>query len=478
MIDPREALASGLESLRHHALRSFLAMLGIIFGVGAVIAMLSIGAGAERQALEIIDAMGLRNVVVKDKRFDRENELAGDPAQVGRALRPRRPRDPRRRARGRARGRQDRGRGLEGPLARRAGEAPGAGGLLRLSRRSSGSPSTRAASSTGTDEDTHAAVCVIGDAGAPGPLRIRARPGAAAEGERPVADAWSASWRAAAAKREIQGVTLEGTANDVYLPVTTAERRFGRAPLKSPARRAGGAAWPRARRCRSRRRSSRRLLDRLHGGAADYTITVPEALLEQSRRTQRLFDVVMGAIAGISLLVGGIGIMNIMLATVLERTREIGVRRAMGARQVDIRNQFVMEAFAVTVTWAASSASSWASPSPRASPPTRAGRRSSPSGRSLLSVGVSVGGGPRVRELPRDARGPPRPRRVAAVRVAPSPHLDSGQGQGREARGRPLRLTRSAPSPEERAYALPTRGTPVKQISALAADSDRRPEAR
>jgi len=75
VIDPREALASGLSSLRHHALRSFLAMLGIIFGVGAVIAMLSIGAGAERQALEIIDAMGLRNVVVKDKRFDRENEL-------------------------------------------------------------------------------------------------------------------------------------------------------------------------------------------------------------------------------------------------------------------------------------------------------------------------------------------------------------------------------------------------------------------
>jgi putative ABC transport system permease protein len=92
------------------------------------------------------------------------------------------------------------------------------------------------------------------------------------------------------------------------------------------------------------------LLDRLHGGAEDYTITVPEALLQQSQKTQRLFDIVMGAIAGISLLVGGIGIMNIMLATVLERTREIGVRRAMGARQIDIRNQFFMEAFAVTVT--------------------------------------------------------------------------------------------------------------------------------
>ncbi len=76
MMDLRESLGSGVESLRHHALRSFLAMLGIIFGVGAVIAMLSIGAGAERDALEVIDAMGLRNVVVKDKRFDRENELS------------------------------------------------------------------------------------------------------------------------------------------------------------------------------------------------------------------------------------------------------------------------------------------------------------------------------------------------------------------------------------------------------------------
>ena len=81
---------------------------------------------------------------------------------------------------------------------------------------------------------------------------------------------------------------------------------------------------------------------------------VPEALLEQSQQTQRLFDIVMGAIAGISLLVGGIGIMNIMLATVLERTREIGVRRAVGARQVDIRNQFVIESFTITARAASS----------------------------------------------------------------------------------------------------------------------------
>jgi putative ABC transport system permease protein len=75
---------------------------------------------------------------------------------------------------------------------------------------------------------------------------------------------------------------------------------------------------------------------------------VPEALLEQSRRTQRLFNIVMGCIAGISLLVGGIGIMNIMLATVLERTREIGLRRAVGATARDVRNQFLLEALMIS----------------------------------------------------------------------------------------------------------------------------------
>ena len=75
----------------------------------------------------------------------------------------------------------------------------------------------------------------------------------------------------------------------------------------------------------------------------------PRRCWRESRRTQRLFNIVMGAIAGISLLVGGIGIMNIMLATVLERTREIGVRRAVGARSSDIRFQFIVESFAISL---------------------------------------------------------------------------------------------------------------------------------
>jgi putative ABC transport system permease protein len=94
----------------------------------------------------------------------------------------------------------------------------------------------------------------------------------------------------------------------------------------------------------------RGLLDVSHRGASDYTVVVPAELLAQQERTKRLFEIVMVAIASISLLVGGIGIMNIMLASVMERTREIGVRRAIGATRRAIVRQFLVETTLITVT--------------------------------------------------------------------------------------------------------------------------------
>ena len=92
-----------------------------------------------------------------------------------------------------------------------------------------------------------------------------------------------------------------------------------------------------------------RLLKRRHFGLLDFEVEVPELLLEQEQKTQDTFNLVLAAIAGISLLVGGIGIMNIMLASVLERIKEIGVRRSLGANRQDIVLQFLFEAVFISL---------------------------------------------------------------------------------------------------------------------------------
>jgi len=92
-----------------------------------------------------------------------------------------------------------------------------------------------------------------------------------------------------------------------------------------------------------------RLINRRHNGVTDYEITLPEALLRQQQRTKDTFNLVLGFIAGISLLVGGIGIMNIMLASVLERIKEIGIRRSLGATKKDIAQQFIFEAMLISL---------------------------------------------------------------------------------------------------------------------------------
>ena len=94
----------------------------------------------------------------------------------------------------------------------------------------------------------------------------------------------------------------------------------------------------------------RRMLQRRHNDVVDFEVIVPELLLQQEQRTKQIFNIVLSSIASISLLVGGIGIMNIMLASVVERYREIGVRRAVGAQKRDIKLQFLTEALAISIS--------------------------------------------------------------------------------------------------------------------------------
>ncbi|MFC4872921.1 ABC transporter permease [Negadavirga shengliensis] len=93
-----------------------------------------------------------------------------------------------------------------------------------------------------------------------------------------------------------------------------------------------------------------KMLERRHYNVVDFEVTIPELLLKQQQRTQNIFNIVLGAIAGISLLVGGIGIMNIMLASVMERIKEIGLRLSLGAKKSDIVNQFLFESIMISIS--------------------------------------------------------------------------------------------------------------------------------
>src|SRR5229473_1956432 len=335
-----ETFTTALQNLATHKLRTALTMLGMIFGVGAVIAMLSIGAGGEKKALEAIGRLGLRNVIVRAKtikpeeRAELRKKSLGVSLRDGEAINEAVPR-------------------VEMVLPRVEVKpykiiAPGAKTKAKVLGVSWRYPRVATVSLAEgrmfdmRDEQEYAQVCVIGQE----VRRSLFGYGPAIGKHLKVNDVWLEVIGIFAGEEpgsaSSKDVPVASNAQDIWIPVSTAMRKFDRDPLDAPVDELlvvlkEGVST------RDAAMLIRPLLERLHGGADDYEIVVPEALLEQSRQTQRIFSIVMGSIAGISLLVGGIGIMNIMLASVLERTREIGIRRAIGARKADIRAQFVME---------------------------------------------------------------------------------------------------------------------------------------
>jgi putative ABC transport system permease protein len=341
-----ETLAGALRNLARHKMRTSLTMLGMVFGVGAVIAMLSIGAGGEKKALEAIGKLGLRNVIVRaknvkpDERQELRKKSLGVSLRDGEAIAEAVP-------------------NVESVLPRvdvkpykiLAPDAKTKGKVVGLSSRYADTAAISLAEGRffdARDEREHAQVCVIGDQirrdlfGYGSPIGKQLK----------VNDVWLEvigvlAGDAPSAGATDKSIAVGSTADEIWIPVSTAMRKFDRDPLDAPVDELMVTVKPNVS-TRDTSELMKPLLDRLHGGADDYEIVVPEALLEQSRQTQRIFNIVMGSIAGISLLVGGIGIMNIMLASVLERTREIGVRRAIGATRRDIRAQFVIESFAIS----------------------------------------------------------------------------------------------------------------------------------
>ncbi len=369
MLQLLEYLRVAGRDLVRQKLRTLLTMLGMIFGVGAVISMLSIGAGAQAEALQVIDAMGLRNVIIREKPADQEDlytirerslglslrDLAGlrevVPAIVAASARKRIKAD-------RVLSETGRSEGLVLGVSRSYFE------LMNLGR-------GRGALFDAAEEATYQRVCVLGSRAARELFAYHDPIG------RPVKvnDVWftvvGILKPQALTQESFQGVELESAESSVFIPITAALKMYDRPLLESEVDElvlqiAPGASIEAA------TVLINDVLKELHGDESDFTLVVPEQLLDQSRRTRAIFNIVMGGIAGISLLVGGIGIMNIMLASVMERTREIGVRRALGARRRDILSQFLSEAvlisllggmigvlLGISIAWGVSSFSDW-----------------------------------------------------------------------------------------------------------------------
>jgi putative ABC transport system permease protein len=368
MLKLSECFKIGLSELENNKIRSFLTTLGIVFGVGSVIAMLSIGEGARRETMEQIELMGTHNIIVnqkaraqsdEDTRTSFSHKLSMEDGESIQAINP--------------------------YIEYVSPQKEDVYTIIYKSKvvetkvigTTPSYPATyNSEVQTGRFFGPHhiegfSSVCVLG-AEIKDNLFIYENP---LNKEIKIGDQWFRVIGVLASKKITpSGASKLGLRNfnmDIYLPLTTMVYK-----LEAPIRRGSGFYISRFR-GRSYFMSgdesdpfslnsltikikkdapmieaaklSSAILSRKHHGSEDFEVIIPEELLRQKQKTQRIFNIVMGAIAGISLLVGGIGIMNIMLADVLERTKEIGIRRAVGATKRDILYQFLSEAVLISM---------------------------------------------------------------------------------------------------------------------------------
>jgi len=342
-------LQLGLQNLLLHRLRTLLTMLGMIFGVAAVVSMLSIGAGARQKVMALIEQMGVHNLIVEAKEttewqahqkvrkispgltFQDYRVIRDDVGDIVQAT-------PRKRMT------------LTKTLPKSQQDPPSVFGVNPNYVRIAGLQVIEGRFFSEAEEKLAAPVCVLGAASRSSLFGSSSPIGQYLKANETWFRVVGVASPQLSSQTEVAGVPTQDLNNVVYVPLNTAVLRLE--DSYSDVRdeidgiylniRDGADMGTVAQVVRA-------ILDSSHHSAGDFSVIVPAELLAEQRRTERLFNAVMVAIASISLLVGGIGIMNIMLASILERTREIGVRRAVGARQSDIIRQFVVEATLISV---------------------------------------------------------------------------------------------------------------------------------
>ena len=348
-------LRIGLRSIWLHRLRSSLTMLGIVFGVGSVIAMLAVGEGASFEAQEQIRQQGSHNIILRSVKPPEDDTGArGSSWMVEYGI-------------------------TQKDLQRIRATIPTVqivvpGRIIRqkvwnIGRRVDCDiigtlpwyPEMRnhevahGRFFSDAEMERNASVCVLGaevvqdlfplTAALDHTVRI------GADYYRVIGIMEPRGASPAAIKSASKGGSVQAAAKAVYIPLTTARTRFGEILIR---RTSGSEEIERVEFHEVTVKvanldhviETAKIIDdllRVNHKKADYEVIVPLSLLQAAERTARIFNIVLGSIAAISLLVGGIGIMNIMLASVSERTREIGIRRAVGARRGDIVLQFLVE---------------------------------------------------------------------------------------------------------------------------------------
>jgi putative ABC transport system permease protein len=342
-------IGQAFSNLRAQKARTVLTALGIVFGVGSVIGMLAIGAGAKEESLRFIEQLGVRNILIdsrptmsrdeflqrrkssqgltdRDVRILRANIDAIEMVSARKTLHP------------------------ASLLPKPTMDLPE---LLGVAPTYSTIHSLRIGEGrffSGADLAGSAPVCVLGDTAKVSILGFGPAKGKFIKVNQNWLEVVGVLKEQLVSGSQNSGASMQDLNNIILIPLTTFEYRFWD-PMSSMRDDLDGVEV----RLREEADSIEvakvvtAVLNSTHHGVQDFSVTIPAALLAQQKRTQTIFTYVMVAIAAISLLVGGIGIMNIVLATVLERTKEIGIRRSIGARRVDIVRQFLTESILISV---------------------------------------------------------------------------------------------------------------------------------
>jgi len=342
-------IGQAFSNLRAQKTRTLLTALGIVFGVGSVIGMLAIGSGAKEESLRFIELLGVRNILVDARQATSQEEFQqrrrSSPGLSDRDVRIL----------------QANIEGLETLSARRTlhpgrvlpKPAPTVPELYGVEPSYGVIHSLHLAEGRFFDESDNAAsatVCVLGEGAKVNILGY----GPAVGKYIKLNDTWlevvGVLNEQLMAGAQSSGSTMLDVNNIVYIPLNTFQYRFWDQSANMKDGLDGIDLRLRAETDSiETAKVVTAVLNSTHHNVQDFTVTIPAALLAQQQRTQTIFTYVMVAIAAISLLVGGIGIMNIVLATVLERTREIGIRRSIGARRFDIVRQFLTESVLISV---------------------------------------------------------------------------------------------------------------------------------